>query len=126
MMKETFENESWFVEFEPDDGARISRLCYHGFDLLTTGPDHFKPPSKDFGEYETRPVFGYDDCFPSVEACRYPGLEWVVPDHGELCWLEWNAEVQSDKIVFSVESEVLPIIFKRTLHFKNSPAILGF
>lgn len=125
-MKETFENGPWFVEYELDDGARISRLCYRDFDLLTTAPDQFKQSSKDFGEYENRPVYGYDDCFPSVEACKYPGLDWVVPDHGELCWLEWEAQVQSDKIVFSVESEGLPIIFKRTMHFRNSQLYWSF
>ena len=125
-MKETFEKEPWFLEYELDDGARISRLCYHGADLLTPPPNQFKPPMKDFGEYENRPVYGYDDCFPSVESCKYPGMNWMVPDHGELCWLEWNAEIQSDKIIFSVESEVLPLLFTRILHFRKSQLIWRF
>lgn len=108
------------VEYELNDGARLNRLCYQRFDLLTTEPTGFKHPMEDYGEYETRPVYGYDDCFPSVEVSRYPGLEWTVPDHGEICWLEWTAEVESDKIIFSVESKVLPILFKRTLHFRES------
>lgn len=119
-MKETFENGPWFVEYDLSDGARINRLCFRGFDLLATAPSKFEPPSKDFGEYENRPVYGYDDCFPSVESCKYPGMDWTIPDHGELCWLDWDAEVQTDKIIFSVESEALPIFFKRTLHFKET------
>lgn len=118
-MKQIYERGHWLVEYELNNGARISRLCYQGFDLLTTAPDHFTPPATDYGKYETRPVYGFDDCFPSVEVCKYPGLEWIVPDHGELCWLEWNAEIQSDKIIFSVESEALPLLFKRTLYFQE-------
>lgn len=125
-MKEIFEKGPWLVEYELTEGARLSRLCYRNFDLLTTAPEHFKAPSTDYGRYETRPVYGYDDCFPSVEVSKYPGLEWTIPDHGELCWLEWDGEIQSDKIIFSVESEVLPILFKRTLHFRESQLIWRF
>lgn len=114
------------VEYDLEDGARLSRLCYQGFDLLTTKPIDFTPPSEDYGEYETRPVYGYDDCFPSVEVSKYPGLDWTVPDHGELCWLKWNAEVESDKVIFWVESEVLPITFQRTLHFRESKLTWSF
>lgn len=119
-MKEIFEKGPWLVEYELTDGARLNRLCYRDFDLLTTAPDDFKALSTDYGRYETRPVYGYDDCFPSVEVSRYPGLEWTIPDHGELCWLEWDAEVRTDRIIFSVESESLPISFKRALHFKET------
>lgn len=114
------------VEYDLEDGARLCRLCYQGFDLLTTKPRNFAPPSEDYGKYETRPVYGYDDCFPSVEVSKYPGLQWTVPDHGELCWLEWNAEVESDKLLFSVESEVLPIIIKRSLYFCESQLSWSF
>lgn len=119
-MKEIFEKGSWLVEYELNDGARLSRLCYRNFNLLTTAPNHFKPPSMDYGKYETRPVYGYDDCFPSVEVSTYPGKIWKIPDHGELCWLQWDVEVQPDRLIFSVESRVLPVIFKRILHFGES------
>lgn len=119
-MNDIFETEDWLVEFDLKDGARLSRLSFQGFDLFTMKPINFKAPTENYGEYETRPVYGYDDCFPSVEVSKYPGMEWIVPDHGELCWLEWNAESESDKIIFSVESEVLPIVFQRALHFRES------
>lgn len=125
-MKQTFEKGPWFVEYNLEDGARLSRLCYQGFDLLTTAPDHFQPPYHDYGEYENRPVYGYDDCFPSVEVSEYPGLNWTVPDHGELCWLKWDAEIQSNQIEFSVRSKALPIIFKRTLQFRQEEIIWKF
>jgi len=125
-MKEIFESGHWLVEYDLEDGARLGRLCYQGSDLLTTKPREFTPPSEDYGKYETRPVYGYDDCFPSVEVSNYPGLDWTVPDHGELCWLKWKADIESDKIIFSVESEVLPIHFQRTLHFLESQLTWSF
>lgn len=109
----------WFIEYDLEDGGRIKRLCFDGFDLLTTEPADFKPPVNDFGKFETRPVYGYDDCFPSVESCIYPTKKWMVPDHGELCWLPWKGKGSDDYLVFSVKSQELPIVFKRTLFFEE-------
>ncbi|MBN2578534.1 MAG: hypothetical protein JXB10_06035 [Pirellulales bacterium] len=99
-------------------GGRIGRLCYDGLDLLTGPPLQFNPPSVDYGLYETRPVFGYDDCFPSVAVGDYPGLDrHSIPDHGELCWLPWEIQFSPDRLVGTVASRQLPVRFRRTLHF---------
>lgn len=113
------ERGRWRIECIPDDGARISRLQYDGFDLLTRAPDSFRPPSRNYGAYETRPVYGYDDCLPSVSACRFPGLDWEVPDHGEVCWLPWSVMEKPDGLLCKVESQRLPIIFIRRLAFAD-------
>ena len=55
---------TWHIQCIPEDGARISILKYDGYDLFTGNPSAFKPPEKFIGEFETRPVYGYDDCFP--------------------------------------------------------------
>lgn len=126
MMKKAVEYGHWLVEYDLDDGARLNRLCFDHVDLITTEPEHFKPPSTDYGEYETRPVYGYDDCFPSVEESIYPGMNWKIPDHGELCWLKWNLEAQGNRLTFSVKSRVLPVHFKRILEFSESSLVWRF
>ena len=65
----------WEIECLPEDGGRIATLRFAGRDFLTRAPDPFTPPAGDFGNYETRPVYGYDDCFPSVDPCTYPARE---------------------------------------------------
>ena len=107
----------WQVECCPADGARLTRLAWAGTDLLTTAPAAFRPPARDYGRYETRPVYGYDDCFPTVDASPYPGCPWAVPDHGELCWREWAVAVEPDQLVCAVRSEHLPLTFTRRLRF---------
>lgn len=97
----------WRLECDLADGARITTLQYDGTDLLTAAPAAFHPPRTDYGRYETRPVYGYDDCFPTVEAC----LGW--PDHGELCWLPW----QGTPADCSVRSRRWPVVFRRRLEF---------
>ncbi len=108
------------MQFAPEDGARITRLTFAGFDLLTRAPARFRPPKRNYGLYETRPVFGYDDCFPSVDACRFPGRNWRVPDHGELCWLPWTAQPARGGLRFSVQSQKLPLSFSRTMLFSEN------
>lgn len=120
MHKIHFQYGKWFMQAAPHDGARITRLAYDGFGLLTAVPKRFRPPKKDYGLYETRPVFGYDDCFPSVDACRFPDRRWRVPDHGELCWLPWTTQPARDGLHFSVQSQNLPLAFSRAMLFSDT------
>lgn len=81
----------WQVECDPQ-GGRLTRVRWRGRDLLTR--PHlpggvFTPPAPKWGEYETSPVFGYDDCWPSLEVSDWPSRGRDVRDHGELCWLQW-------------------------------------
>ena len=114
-----FEFGPWAVECSPDDGARLSRLRFQGRDLLTRKPDAFRPPARDFGEYETRPVYGYDDCFPTVEACALPGRPGVcIRDHGELCWVPWDVSFERGRLLCRTRSTAFPAVrFSRTLTF---------
>ncbi len=119
MTQKEFRYKNWFLKYTPDDGGRLDQLSYNKIDLLTKVPEDFKSPNKDYGEYENRPVYGYDDCFPSVSKCSYPDSDWVVPDHGEVCWLPWKVNEKADRLQFSVNSKTLPLLFKRELIFSE-------
>lgn len=119
-MKKIFQYPPWLVEYTVEDGARLDRLAFDNYDLLTTEPKSFRPPSTDYGEYETRPVYGYDDCFPSVESCQYPGSDWHIPDHGEVCWLGWKVAPKTNGLVFVVKSQALPVQFTRKMLFSET------
>jgi hypothetical protein len=111
----------WAVDIMPDDGARLQRLSYQRHELLTPPPDRFRPPRRDFGLYETRPVYGYDDCFPTVDPCHYPATKLWLPDHGELCWLKANCFAFDKGLKCVFVSRILPLVFEREMIFdKNS------
>ena len=55
---EQFEFAPWLVEFTPEDGARLDRVSYNKYDLMTTAPASFRKPISNYGEYENRPVDG--------------------------------------------------------------------
>jgi hypothetical protein len=116
-MPVTYEFAPWAVECLPEDGARLSHLVYKGHNLLTTAPDDFVPV-EGFGDYEARPVYGYDDCFPTVDACQVPDSPAITaPDHGELCWLPWRLAVARNILTCSVASRLFEVDFRRALVF---------
>jgi hypothetical protein len=112
--------KNWHIEYIPEDGARIAALNYSGHDLLTSPSVSFNPPDRFYGEYETRPVYGYDDCFPSVDACTYPGGNFDCRDHGQLCWQPWHTEINGSSIICSTDSLRPAVNFKRILRFESN------
>lgn len=125
-MSEILNFNKWVVEYSADDGGRIDRISYRGFDLLTKRPTNFRPPESKHGLYEDRPVYGYDDCFPSVVACRYPKSNVNIPDHGELCYLKWKVIKSTSHLIFSVRSKILPLIFVRKIDFCDDYLLWNF
>ena len=111
---------NWHIQCLPEDGSRIPVLQFAGRDLLTTNPPAFKPPEKDYGEYETRPVYGYDDCFPSIDPCKYPDEDTTCRDHGELCWQKWQVKLNSNKLICSTDCLKPKVTFKRMLEFMGN------
>ncbi|MCK9410654.1 MAG: hypothetical protein M0Q53_00040 [Prolixibacteraceae bacterium] len=111
---------NWFVRCIPEDGARISVLRYEGQDLLTANPPSFSTPEKFYGEYETRPVYGYDDCFPTVDPCVFSDNPIGYRDHGELCWLEWQVQVKGNSLICSIDCPHPGASFKRILEFSGN------
>ena len=118
IMETNFGN--WYIQCIPDDGARISVLQYQGQDLLTTKPAWFEKPQKFYGEYETRPVYGYDDCFPTVDPCKSPNGSVQYRDHGELCWLTWDVQVNKNKLACSTTCPNPKVRFQRILEFDGN------
>jgi hypothetical protein len=110
----------WHIQCLPEDGARISVLQFAGLDLLTATPPLFKPPEKFYGEYETRPVYGYDDCFPTVDAGTYPDEDYKCRDHGELCWQKWKVYLVGNRLICHTSCHRPKATFKRILEFTGN------
>ncbi len=110
---------AWQVICLPDDGARLSHLRRGDTELLTAPLRAFSLPQADYGIYETRPVYGYDDCFPTVDSCSFPDRDFVAPDHGELWQVPWQVEAGKDFLDCKVASKLLPVTFHRRMEFSR-------
>jgi hypothetical protein len=60
-------------------------------------------------------VYGYDDCFPTVDACRLVEPPWGAPDHGELCWLPAQVSQGLDSLQTTWVCGTWPTEFTREL-----------
>lgn len=118
--------ENWYIQCIPEDGARISVLRYEDQDLLTPNPASFNPPRRFYGDYETRPVYGYDDCFPTVDPCIYPDEQFECRDHGELCWQQWQVKTEGNRLICLTDCLRPKVTFKRTLEFAGNQLIWRF
>ncbi|MEB3197028.1 MAG: hypothetical protein VKP62_07465 [Candidatus Sericytochromatia bacterium] len=65
---------------------------------------------------------GFDECFPSVAATRFPGGPWdgtEIPDHGEVWSLPWKADTHCDGSQIEVRLHThgvrFPYRFERSL-----------
>ncbi len=119
-MTETLSAGKWFVECLPEDGGRISRLSYDGVELLTappTGTAAIVPEGA--GPFERKPVYGYDDCLPTVDACVFPRDGKPAGDHGLLVYLPWQVSTAPGRMTCRVECSRLEARFTRELRFEG-------
>jgi hypothetical protein len=68
--------------------------------------------------FERYDLSGWDECFPCIGQCHYPDGPWqgiVIPDHGEVWTLPWQAEAQPDGLRLWVSGVRFPYTFEKRL-----------
>ncbi|MEK8128893.1 hypothetical protein WMW72_13395 [Paenibacillus filicis] len=63
---------------------------------------------------------GWDEMFPTINACRYPEHPWMetaLPDHGEVWSIPWQAEASLGQLHCSVQGVRLPYRLDKTYSF---------
>lgn len=77
---------------------------------------------------------GWDECFPTVAACRYPSEPWrgmPLPDHGEIWQQAWPCTIHRDEagglmIHTTAQGVALPYSFERSIRIVPDAATLRF
>jgi Aldose 1-epimerase len=121
------QNDAMRVAVVPEIGGKIISLRSRrsGREWLWRNP-HLplkKPPADatDFGAFDAG---GWDEVFPTVNACRVPNSAWgnrTLTDHGELWYRPWKVldeNVASRAVAtlsLAVDEPDLPFRFERTL-----------
>jgi galactose mutarotase-like enzyme len=88
------------------------------------------PPRPDASYVDTADSGGWDECFPTVGPCPFPGAPsrpWL-PDHGELWSAPWSSSVYDHAggttLAGRTEGTVFPYEFERELTLdKNEPVV---
>ena len=110
-----------FVEY----GAKmVSLVCKEtGKELLWQNrqTESYRIP-KYLDDYESGEFSGFDEMFPQIVKCwydEYPFEGTLLPDHGEVWSLKWDAAVQDDAVIFSVQGVKLPYRLTKKVFFSE-------
>jgi galactose mutarotase-like enzyme len=102
----------------PSLGGKIASLKRNGTELLQQPLRLYAPRTLTMG-FEESDASGFDECLPSVAACRIrtSAGEIQVPDHGEFWRLPCTVDHPAPNHVrLTATGSVLPLRFERTLH----------
>ena len=115
------ENSDVRVQVLPEVGSKIISLMYvpGGHEFI------FPPPEPEKGyqvpgygtQFKDFDNSGFDECIPTVGACRYPGKAFQVdlPDHGEVWSVPWEWDAAGEALELRRAGTRLPFIFYKTL-----------
>lgn len=121
----TLETDAASVVIIPALGAKIVSLRdrRRGLEWLA-GPIPGRPlrPVPYAAPFEQQDMSGWDEMFPTIVACRYPGPGPLVgtplPDHGEAWALPWTVvKARDDELVLALAGRALPYRLTRRAHF---------
>ena len=63
---------------------------------------------------------GWDEMFPTINACRYPAYPWEgteLPDHGEVWSIPWKAHSEEEQLHCSAQGIRIPYQLRKTYSF---------
>ena len=101
----------------PERGGKITSLLdvARQREWLESAAHPLEGPPGDVA-FDVGDMCGWDEMMPTIEACRYPGRDVALPDHGELWRRAWAVTQRSESSVTTrVAGATLPYRFERTL-----------
>lgn len=109
----------------PRRGAKIASLRHR-----LSSREWLEQPVADLGQppqygssFTDATLFGWDEMVPTIVACPYPDGVYrgtLLPDHGEVWSLPWEARPVGEALVCSTASRVLPYRMTRTMRVDGS------
>lgn len=110
------ESEGLRLLLQPLCGGKIKSLF-----SKTTGREFFWQDPRTVlssRDYVAHDLSGYDECLPTIADCLYPDEPFkgrALGDHGSVWDKQWEARIEEDRVVTSVEASTLPLRLIRTL-----------
>lgn len=121
-----FENKILQLVVVPEMGAKFVSLLdkRSGREWLMDKGDRPFRPVEHAANFVEQDMSGWDEMFPTIVACNYPGVGELqgarLPDHGEVWTLPWQKKDHgSDRLTLSVTGVALPYRLTRSLMFSH-------
>jgi galactose mutarotase-like enzyme len=112
------EAEGIALTMMPERGGKIISLVDTDRDRewLEQSADALVGPADVERSFDEGDMCGWDEMLPTISACRYPGSDLELPDHGELWRVAWEVTQQtSNSVSTRRHGRILPYLFERTL-----------
>ena len=124
----TLQNECVSVSVLPELGGKMTSLKHldSGHEFLLQPIERAYRRAAYGARFEDYDTSGFDECFPSVSACEYPGAADVVPDHGELWSVPWQAELCGETLLLTVSGRRFPYAFRKRVRLEASKVVLNY
>lgn len=117
--------------FLPADGGKMARLTDLGTGrefLVQAKNSEYLPLDFD-RPYIDGECSGFDDMFPTIDEGYYELSPWkgvLLKDHGEVCRLKWDCEVEDSLVRMSVHGVGLPYRLTKTVRFEEESLFLEY
>ena len=118
------ENSTLRIVTIPELGAKLVSLLDKRNQLEWLAAPGERPLNKaPYGAtFTDQDMSGWDDMFPTIVACDYPGTgdrhAVALPDHGEVWTMPWSVEKANEgTLTLSVSGQALPYRLRRSLAF---------
>ena len=115
---------NYCVTILPQFGGKIASIRLNHRELLQAPLAPLAPRTQSM-PFHAGDAGGWDECLPSVSECtvQTAGGDRVIPDHGDLWRVEWNAISAADnKVVLDARCFSLPLSLRRTLTLTQDSA----
>jgi hypothetical protein len=83
-------------------------------------------PADGSKTYDEGDLCGWDEMLPTITACRLPGTDIELPDHGELWRGSWDLVAESSTSVTMCISSDLGYTFERTITLEGAALVVDY
>jgi hypothetical protein len=125
------ETERLTATFLPEYGGKCASIKdkKSGREFLSQAAgEHYKKLAYD-GDYVAAECSGFDDMFPTIDRYYYDRYPWQgipVPDHGEVCGLEWKYETKKGALRMWTHSPRFGYKFEKTVSEINNGVSIDY
>jgi len=122
------ETEGVRVELLAHRGGKITSLfdARRGREWLVQAERELEGAPDTSIPYDEGDLCGWDEMMPTIEACRLPGTDRVLADHGELWRTTWEVSSRTATSVTTVVQSDLGYRFERTLTLEESVLVVDY
>ena len=122
------ENDLLKVSVLPEIGGKIASIYVkkHNYEYLVQNPGRKYRHQEYNSDYISGECSGFDDMFPTIDACYYEEYPWkgtLLPDHGEVWSLEWDAAIGADTVSLKVDGIHMPYTLEKKISFLHEHTV---